>query len=885
MVYRRMGRLGLFLAVVLLVVAPGLARAQARVGRLVVTVVDQSGLIVPRAAVTVTRQGAPEGQAAPAPIETDENGVATFPGLADGLYSIRAEFAGFETTILQDVRVRGGDVRRRITLKIAGIEETTTVTRDRQSASLDAAGSAFSTILTREQIEALPDDPEEMEAALKAMAPPGATIRVDGFTGGRLPPKSQIRSIRLPRMDMFAAQNHGGMGGMMFIDIMTQPGAGPMRGSVDVNFLDDAFAARNAFADEKPDEQLQRYGFSLFGAIKPQKTSFSINAGGGYQYTSPIILAASPDGDIVSGTVIRQPRDSFNISGRVDHAITKDHMGRLSVDVDTAESRNLGVGGYNLLGSAYTSEATNALVRLSENGPLGRRGFIESRLQLRWSNSQNESALEAPTLRVLDAFTSGGAQQRGGQRGFTFELASDIDYVRGAHSWRTGVLFEGGRYRSDDISNYLGTYTFASLADYDAKRPTTYTRRIGDPNLQYSTWQAAGYVQDDWRVSRSLLVAAGVRYGGQSHVSAGLNLSPRASIAWSPQRNGSTTLRGSYGYFYDWIDGGLYKQTLLFDGQRQRELNIQNPSYPDPGEDGVTPPTNKYLWSDELVLPNAHRMNVGVDRALNQESRVSMTYTLGWGRNLLRGRNLNAPVAGVRPDPALANVVELVGDAGSRSQSLGIVYNFTRMNARRLFFMVNYTLSLSETDTTGAFSLPANGDNLDTEWGPSGGDIRHRFGGSLNMTPFRNVSVGLNIRANSAMPYNVTTGRDDNADGVFNDRPDGTDRNAARGHWQVDLGGRLSYAMGFGKPRQAGGGAGGDRVVIAMGSGGGGIAPGFGGGAEDKRFRLEFYVSGQNLLNRVNYTGYSFVMTSPFFGQPIAASMPRKLQIGMRFGF
>ena len=78
---------------------------------------------------------------------------------------------------------------------------------------MDPRGSAFSTVLTREQIEALPDDPDEMERVLKAMAPPGATIRVDGFTGGKLPPKSQIRSIRLPRMDMFAAQNHGGMSG------------------------------------------------------------------------------------------------------------------------------------------------------------------------------------------------------------------------------------------------------------------------------------------------------------------------------------------------------------------------------------------------------------------------------------------------------------------------------------------------------------------------------------------------------------------------------------------------------------------------------------------------------------------------------------------------
>ena len=101
---------------------------------------------------------------------------------------------------------------------------------------------------------------------------------------------------------------------------------------------------------------------------------------------------------------------------------------------------------------------------------------------------------------------------------------------------------------------------------------------------------------------------------------------------------------------------------------------------------------------------------------------------------------------------------------------------------------------------------------------------------------------------------------------------------------QIDLGGRLSYAWGFGKPRQQGG-PGGTAVMVTVGGGGGGLAPGFGGGAEDKRYRIELYISGQNLLNRVNYTAYSFVLTSPFYAAPIAAAQPRKLQVGMRFGF
>ncbi len=88
--------------------------------------------------------------------------------LPDGRYTVRVEFPGFQTAELQDVRVRGGgETRRRITLQIQKLDASVTVSRDRQSSSLDPGGSAFSTVLTREQIAALPDDPEEMEEALK----------------------------------------------------------------------------------------------------------------------------------------------------------------------------------------------------------------------------------------------------------------------------------------------------------------------------------------------------------------------------------------------------------------------------------------------------------------------------------------------------------------------------------------------------------------------------------------------------------------------------------------------------------------------------------------------------------------------------------------------
>ncbi len=263
-------------AVFLVVAANAAAQSGAlQRARLLVTVADQSGAVIPNATVTVAGEDEGLRPRTIDPAQTSAAGLATFDALEPGRYTIQARFPGFETVVVRDVRLRPGETRRTVVLPIKKVAEDVVVGRDRQTRAIDPRGNAFSTVLTREQIAALPDDPDEMEAVLKAMAPPGATMRVDGFTGGKLPPKSQIRSIRLPRMDAFAAQNHGGMTAMLHIDVMTGPGSGPLRGSVDIALRDDALNARNPFTPEKGDESLKQGGGSISGTIVPNRSSFS----------------------------------------------------------------------------------------------------------------------------------------------------------------------------------------------------------------------------------------------------------------------------------------------------------------------------------------------------------------------------------------------------------------------------------------------------------------------------------------------------------------------------------------------------------------------------------------------------------------------------------
>jgi hypothetical protein len=864
------------------------AQAPAQTGTLRVVVKDQTGAVVPGAMVQV--RGAEDRTAATvrADILSDGQGMAAATDLVPGRYLVEVSFPGFDTRVIPDVRVRAGDNRRDAVLAIQKFDENVSVGRDPAAVASDPKNDRFSTVLSKDQIDALPDDPDEMERVLKEMAGPGATLRVDGFRGGKLPPKSQIRSIRFSR-DMYAAENHAA--GMVFVDIVTQPGLGPLRGSMDVLFRDDALNARNAYVTEKGPEQTQQYTFNMSGTLRKERTSFSLSATGASLYDSANVNAFGPDG-VQARSAIRRPADRLNFNGRLDHAVSRAHTVRANLQTNGNDQRNLGVGGFELGDRSFTRTTDDWLLRVSESGPWSRNVFGESRLQLRQQQTTSRSDVEAQTARVLDTFTVGGAQQAGGREAFDVEWATNVDWAKGRHSVRAGTLLEAGRYRSDNRTNYLGTFTFTTLADYEAGRPASFTQRLGDPLVEYSHWQAGFFVQDDWRARSNLTLSAGVRQEFQSHLDDGLNLAPRVGVTWSPFKNGRTTVRGGGGVFYEWLESEIYEQVLRVDGQRQQDLVITNPGFPDPFSGGAEQqvlPASRYVLADDLVLPTRIIGNLGVSHQFSPMLGVNVSYSRTRGENRFRGRNVNAPIDGLRPDPAVGNVTQVESTASMRGETFIAGVNF-QVPARRLMLFANYAWLKQETDADGAFSLPASSYDLAAEWGPVMGVPRHSVSGMFSMPLFSTVRLSLNGGVRSGTPYNITTGRDDNGDTVFNDRPVAVGRNAGRTEMTWEVGGRLSYAFGFGQRPPAGGagGHGGQAVMIVQrvgGPSGGDISGAFGGGAEDKRIRFELFVSGSNLFNAVNRMGYSGVMTSPFFGQPTAAQPGRRVDVGLRVGF
>jgi hypothetical protein len=627
--------------------------------------------VIPNATVNVIGLDEETKKAAIPPVQTTAKGTAMVDRIVPGRYSIQCEFPGAQMGLLRDLRVRSGDNKHVLVLPLQKYTSEVTVQRDAQTVASDR-GVTFGTTLTREAIEALSDDPEEMARQLSDMAGPGAVIRVDSFEGEQLPPKSQIKSIHVTR-DMFAAESHAA--GSTFVDVVTQPGIGPLRSTVNYYLYDSALDGRNPLIPRVGPAGEHTGGVNIEGSIIKERASFAISFCGDVGYQTPNLYAATTSGTGAENLGLRRKNNYGEIWGRFDFAVTRDQTLRTSFDWYPSQTKNQGIGAYDLIERAYSAKSSNTDIRVQETGPLGRRFFTNTRLALRLSDSDTRSAVEAPTIIVNDAFTSGGAQRAGGSHIRQFVFQSDLDYVRGIHSFRAGVQIDGGRHRSDDAFNYLGTYTFESLAAYEAGEARTYTRRIGDPNISYWYQQNALYLQDDIRVRKSLTLSPGLRFEAQTHLDDKVNIGPRFGITWAPFKSGKTTLRGSAGVFYNWLSSGTIEQTLRVDGRRQQELNIVRPDFPVLDLMGEIPPSTQYLLGDNLAMGSNTRLSAGIEQQLTKVVRVGAVYSHIGSRDLKVGRNLNAPVNGVRPDPSLANVIQTVSAGRSRSHSLALSFN------------------------------------------------------------------------------------------------------------------------------------------------------------------------------------------------------------------
>ena len=865
--------IGVFVTL-LLTVGPCLAQNTSNNASLEVIVKDPSGALINKAQVQLIRNGKSQSLSS-----TNQRGEARFNKVPAGRYQIHIEAPGFKAQDIADVELASGSHSKEVTLEIETIKVDVDVDEEAQVKNTNPNGSAFSNVLTAEQIAQLPDDPEEFENAINQLAGPGAQIRVNGFRGGKLPPKSQIREIRF-RMNPYAPENHDA--GFGLVDITTKPGVNAWHGSFNFGFRDESLNGRQVFAPFRGPEQQRRFGLSLDGPIWKNHTSLFLNAEGSLFFDAWPIFATLPTGTV--SDLAYRPSRRLNLDARLEHALTKTHTSRLQFQRNAGLQNNLGVGDFDLFARGYSQEQTEYIARLGDSGVFGKKFFNEARLQARWIRSAARSVTLGQTILVPGAFNDGSAQRSGGRRSLDFELADNVDYALEKHGLRFGAQLEAGGYRSNDRTNAFGTFQFADLAAYEAGLPTQYTQRIGDPTVQYRQYQFGVYAQDDFRVRKNLTLSYGARYEVQTHVPGQFNIAPRLGFVWSPKKNGTITIRGGAGIFYDWFAAQIYEQTLRVDGQRQRDLVIANPGFPNPFSGGMQTvlPASRIQSDPDLQIPYIIQSSIGVETNPFKLFRLTTNYQYQRGVHLLHGRNLNAPVPGFgRPDPSVGNITNIESSAYQSTHRLMIGIGPAKF-VQGLFCNINYVLMKNTNEADSPFSLPSNNFNLHADRGPAANDFRHLISGFVSKRLPAGFGISTIFQATSALPYNITTGFDNNSDTVINDRPLGVGRNNARGASRWEIGSRLSWGKDFGPEQQQTGGP--QIRMVRVGGGDGAAPPSIGMGAT-KKYRLEFYAQAFNLLNHANLGVFSGVQTSPFFGQATSAQSPRRLELGLRFNF
>jgi hypothetical protein len=832
-------------------------------------VLDPSNAGVSGAKVALKGSGAGEQQTTAA----DAAGGFRFEAVLPGSYEIQVQHEGFKPAT---VRLRIGSrapAPLKIALAIADMRQEVTVGGQAVRVNTNTSDNLDVVTLDRQSLDNLPIFDQDYVGAMTrfldagAVGTGGVTLLVDGLEATRAGVSaSAIQEVKINQNPYSAEFSRPGRGR---IEILTKPGSQEYHGAFNFLFRDYRLNARDPFALARPVEQRRIFEGNLTGPVaRSKRTSFLISANREEEDSQSVVFALAPSGPVREN--VPSPARDTELSASVNHRIGETHLISLRGLYTDRSIANQGVGGFNLPEVAANFEDREDLFFLNHQGFITPKLLNQFRMLLFGrQHTTTRSLRPSPKIVVLDAFTGGGAQADRLQTENHIAFNDFLTWTHGGHTIKFGInVPDISRRGLDDDTSFRGTYSFSTIQDYLRNRPFSLLLQQGEGHVVFLEKVVGGFIQDEFRVRSNLQITSGLRYDWQNYFHDNNNFSPRLSFAFAPGQGRKTVLRGGAGLFHDRTGPGPIFDLLRYDGRRLRRFVIGNPKFPDP----LTPaelqaqPTSVTRLDPAVKIPYTVQYSFGVERQLQKSTTLTVTYLGTRGVSMFRSRDINAPPPPLylaRPDPAL-NVwrqIESSGHLESHSLEVGLRGNVTR------FFngMIQYALGRVYNDTGGSSigggrtsginTFPANNYDLSGEWARADFDQRRRFNllGTFRADKYFNLGMGLFL--NTGEPYSMTTGRDDNHDGLASDRPPGVRRNSLQGPGYAQL--DLRWSRDFFLVRSK----------------------------KDKGPTVTFALDGFNVLNRVNYVSFVGNLSSPFFGRAVAARPPRRLQLSVRFKF
>jgi len=875
-----------------------LTAAQTGVGGLQGQVTDPSGAAIAKASVVLTP---PTG--APINATTSAQGYYEFKSLPPGTYVLNVLADGFNTFEKDDVVITADQTtKQNVSLTIAVAETKVQVTDSGATVDVNPANNAGAIVISGKELEALPDDPDELQADLQALAGPsvgpnGGQIYIDGFTAGQLPPKASIREIRINQNPFSSEYDKLGYGR---IEVFTKPGTDKYHGQINITGNTAQFNAPNPFAGSEPPYHSEQFSGNVSGPIG-KKVSFFFNLERrSIDEISPVNapFLDSNANPITIAESVPNPRGRTNLSPRLDYAVSKNNTLTVRYQYFRNTETNDGVGGFSLPSQGYNSLSTEHTVQVSDTQIFGAKIVNETRFQyLRDYDSQSPLSMQY-SINILGGASAGGSNS-GVVSNHTdnYEFQNYTSIVHGNHIFKLGGRLREARISSDSASGFNGSFTFAQLLNPAApgacnSQPpysyqcalmeqgigaTAYATQLsittGTPLAAVSNFDAGLYFQDDWKIRPNITVSPGLRYEVQTNVRDRSDWAPRLGLAWGVGgRKGppKVVLRAGIGVFYDRLGTDQVLQADRLNGFTEQKYVIPNPTcFPTPSNcnlSGASSSSVIYRVDPDLRAPYIVQSAASVERQLSKNATLSATYLNARGFNQLLSLSL--------PNGSGGHIYQYSSEGVFRQNQLIVNSNVRAGSKVQLFGF--YTLNYAKGDAAGVSSFPSDSNNISADYGRSSFDVRHRifFGGSLALP--HAVRLSPFMVASSGSPFNITTPTDLNGDTIFNNRPVfvstatcpnpgtiigsiyctplGTFQDAlpsagqrivpinyATGPARFTLNLRLTKTIAFG-PKVAGGGPG-----APGGPGGSGGGPGGGGGRGGGGFRGPIFGGGPNM--------------------------------------
>jgi hypothetical protein len=782
--------------------------AQTNVGGIRGLVTDPSGAVVTGASVIVT---ASDGNVLSA--TTNQQGNFELKGVAPGKYKVEIFAKGFGPFTQADVLVAAGQIQQvNAALEIEVQQQQVTVTDQSGAVDVSPQNNAGAIVINGAALDALPDDPDELQTDLSALAGPsagpnGGQFYIDGFTAGQLPPKSSIREIRINSNPFSAQYDKVGYGR---VEIFTKPGTDKWHGGFSVNANASGLNTKNPFFDVENSPQKQypsydslQYSGNIGGPLS-KKASFFFTADirdiNDLGIVNAQIVNAS-DAIVPFSAAIPNPRTRDNIGPRLDYAVSKTNTFTMRYQYYRNTEKNDGVGGFVLPEAGYDSLGTEQTVQIGDTQIYGTKVVNETRFQFLHEQSNENPLSTAPSVSVPLSFTGGGYS--GGlslDSTNHYEMQNYTSVQLTKHFLKFGARMRGVTDQNSSTAGFNSGYSFASIESYQqtllnpaAPSASQYTITsspvfdgVPNPNANASQVDIGLYVEDDWRVRPNITLSYGLRFESQENIGNHADWAPRLGFAWGiggGKTGPKTVLRAGFGIFYDRFGVSDVLQTDRFNLQNVAQFTVTNPTFFASTPVQVIPDTTtfatKYQTAGGFHAPGVMQTAVSLERQLTKSANLTFSYLNSRGWDQLLQNNINTPLPGTITYPyyqnpgtgtrpfGTTNIYEYQSE-GVYRQNQFFVQSTVRAGSKLTMFAY-YVLNYANTDTSGGF--PSNPYNISEDYGRASFDVRNRFflGGSiglkwgLRLSPF--------MIASSGSPYNITLSQDLIGSSQFNQRP------------------------------------------------------------------------------------------------------------------